>query len=72
VPKNHCEKSLKASRHKKKSKRTNLLQKPKKKKKNKTKQNKTKKAKIFPGSLQKQRLEQREAKQIRRYTATRA
>jgi hypothetical protein len=69
VPKNHCEKSLKASRHIKKSKRTNLLQKPKKtKKKNKTKQ----KAKTFPGSLQKQRLEQREAKQIRRYTATRA
>jgi len=39
VPKNHCEKSLKASRHIKKSKRTNLLQKPKKTKK-KTKQNK--------------------------------
>jgi hypothetical protein len=38
VPKDHYEKSLKASRHIKKSKRTNLLQKPKKKKE--TKQNK--------------------------------
>jgi hypothetical protein len=68
VPKKSCEKSLKASRHIKKSKRTNLLQKPPKKKK----QNKKKKLRFFPGSLQKQRLEQREANQIRRYTATRA
>jgi hypothetical protein len=68
VPKNHCEKSLKASRHIKKSKRTTAPKAKKQKKKKKKKQ----KAKIFPGSLQKQRLEQRGAKQIRRYTATRA
>jgi hypothetical protein len=57
VPKNHCEKTLKASRH---IKRVKDKPAPKPQKQNKTKQ----KAKIFPGSLQKKRLEQREAKQI--------